>query len=447
MRDIPLALQTAYAELVDRAAMASFDKAFQEDGTFVAKKIRGRRYWYFQLSTEAGRLQRYVGPETPELLDRIKRHKQTADDQRERRALVSTLIRSAYLPRPFHEIGEILTALSNAGVFRLRGVLVGTVAYQTYSAMLGMQLPAASIMTEDIDIAQSKEISIAVKDSMPSILKTLKGVDPTFREMPNIYPGNVSTTYETSKHIRVDFLTPNTGPDTDAPAPLAAFGTHAQQLRFLDFLIHQPEPAVVLHDVGIHALVPSPQRFAVHKLIISQRRKEGAAKREKDILQAQALLEALANKRSRELQTVWQEAASRGKRWKQLMGEGLAQIAREIRDLTLKTVGEKRSFVSGLDIKFAAPVARYDFDRDVITFLGDENGDPVRCAISREAIDDYFAATELSNDDRLRKFREERAKFERMMRTKYLEWPIENTDETLIVSSDLDDLKQAALRG
>ena len=74
--ETPIALRTIYAELLDRAASADFADAFREDGTFVVKAIRGRRYWYFQEPAEVGRRQQYVGPETPALLERITRHKE-----------------------------------------------------------------------------------------------------------------------------------------------------------------------------------------------------------------------------------------------------------------------------------------------------------------------------------------------------------------------------------
>ena len=48
----------------------------------------------------------------------------------------------------------------------------------------------------------------------------------------------------------------------------------------------------------------APERYAVHKLIVSRRRKEGAAKRDKDTQQAQALLNILADKRPHELKAV-----------------------------------------------------------------------------------------------------------------------------------------------
>ena len=150
----PLVVQTIYAELLARCEVAAFADAFTEGGAFTAKTVKGRRYWYFQTGSGDKRAQRYVGPETTELLERIAHHRETRDDARERRSLISTLVRSFNLPRPNPEIGHIIEALAKAGVFRLRGVLVGTIAYQTYSAMLGVTLPAASLQTGDIDIAQ-----------------------------------------------------------------------------------------------------------------------------------------------------------------------------------------------------------------------------------------------------------------------------------------------------
>ncbi|MGH6899226.1 MAG: nucleotidyltransferase family protein, partial [Geminicoccaceae bacterium] len=277
-------MQTAYADLLDRCASAAFSRAFAEDGVFTPKTVRARRYWYFQVTLEDGtRKQRYVGPETPELLERIKTHKEARSDQRDRQALVSTLVRSAHLPRPEARIGQIVEALAEASVFRLRGVLVGAIAYQTYSAMLGIRLPSAAVQTGDVDIAQFKNVSIAVEEKTPTILETLKKVDPSFRAVPHMHNQGSVTSYVAKSGIRVDFLTPNEGPDTDAPARLPALGTDAQQLRFLDFLIHDPEPAVLLYGEGIYVLVPSPQRYAVHKLIVARRRNEGAAKTDKDV--------------------------------------------------------------------------------------------------------------------------------------------------------------------
>jgi hypothetical protein len=128
MATTSLVMQTTYAELVQRCAATAFQDAFPKDGAFVSKEIKGKRYWYFQQSSNDGRAQKYVGPETPELLEQISNHKQARDDERERRALVSTLVRTYGLPRPLPEFGNVIAALAKAGVFRLHGVLVGTAA-------------------------------------------------------------------------------------------------------------------------------------------------------------------------------------------------------------------------------------------------------------------------------------------------------------------------------
>lgn len=437
--DIPLSLRTTYAELVERCAAADFEQAFAEAGTFTPKNVRDRRYWYFQITEDGKRKQRYVGPETDDLVERIARHKEARDDQRERHALVSTLVRSANLPRPEAAIGEVLAALSKAGVFRLRGVLVGTVAFQSYAAMLGARLPHSAVQTNDVDIAQFLEISKSVDDEIPRMLDVLRAADPSFR--PVNYPHNPrrAASYATNE-IRVDFLTPNRGPERDEPQTLRALGTDAQPLRFLGFLIREPEPAVVLHGSGVYVKVPAPQRYALHKLIVARRRTVAAAKSDKDLLQAQALLSVLVRRRPHDLRVAWDEAYGEGKKWRLSMLEGLGMIDAIVRDETLKVVGHPRSVIPGLTLRFDAPTARYDFDRDIVVFTGDAGGHPVRCAVSRETLEDHFGADGLDRNGRLERFRENREDIAEMAQMKYLEWPIEEPGSTLLKTNDVPAL-------
>jgi hypothetical protein len=157
-----------------------------------------------------------------------------------------TLVRSFSMPRPPIEIGDVIEALAKAGVFRLRSVLVGTVAYQTYSAMLGVRLPFPAMQTGDIDIAQLKEISVLVEDQTPPVLDVLKVVDPSFRAVPHVSDKTRVATYRAKGGLRVDFLTPNRGRETDRLQTLPALGTDAQPIRFLDYLIRDPQPAAIL---------------------------------------------------------------------------------------------------------------------------------------------------------------------------------------------------------
>ena len=435
-----LITQTTYAELLERCRTTAFQDAFSEDGSFVPKTIKGKRYWYFQKKSAGGREQKYVGPETSELLEQITQHRQTRDDERERHTLVSTLVRSFGMPRPIKEIGDVVAALAKAGIFRLRGVLVGTVAYQVYSPMLGVRFPHAILQTEDVDIAQFQNVSVAVEELIPPVLDLLKSVDETFRPVPHMHEKTVAS-YVAKGGLRVDFLTPNEGGDTDIPQPLRAFQTDAEPLRFLDFLIHEPESAVLLHNAGIYVLVPSPQRFAVHKLIVSRRRRQGAAKQDKDVKQSAALLEVLNDKRPYELKSAWEEAYRRGSTWQNLLSEGLGSISAPTRDKVLRTIELPRNIIPGLRLEFAEPVPHYDFERDMVTFIGESDKAAVRCAISREALDDNFEATTgLSNQQRLDKFRKNRSSIEAMAREKYLNWPVEEPETVLIKTMDVPKL-------
>ncbi len=440
-----LIMQTTYAELVQRCAATAFHEAFSENGAFISKTIKGKRYWYFQESSNEGRAQRYVGPETPALLEQISKHKQARDDERERRTLVSTLVRAYGLPRAIPEFGNIIGALANAGVFRLHGVLIGTAAYQTYSAMLGAKLPITTQQTGDVDIAQFEYISVAIDDKTPPVLEVLKKVDKTFRPLPHVHNKHSITSYRASNGLGVDFLTPNEGPDTDSPQRLPALQTDAEPLRFLGYLIREPEPAVVLHQAGIYVNVPAPERYAVHKLIVARRRSAGATKREKDIQQAAALLEMLTQKRPYELKAAWKEAYQSGKQWSQLLGEGLSQLPSTIRDLVLRTVHDHRSITTGLNLTFNNSPPKYDFGRDVVMFVGEALGLPITCSISREALDDNFGTAGTSGrttEERLDTFRKSRSAIEHLARHKYLFWPVEEIDAVLIKTEDVPKLRK-----
>jgi len=435
-----LIVQTTYAELLERCAAAAFDDAFVEDGAFISKTIKGRRYWYFQTRTGDERKQLYVGPETTELLERIERHQTARSDESQRRTLVSALVRSFNLPRPNTEIGNIIEALANAGVFRLRGVLVGTVAYQTYLAMLGVRLSPSLMQTADIDIAQFKDISVAVEDNTPPMLDLLREIDPTFRDIPSTFDGRHSTSYAAKDGIRVDFLTPSRGSGTDKPQALPSFQTDAQPLPFLDYLIYEPEPAVVLHNAGIYVQVPAPQRYAIHKLIVSRRRPQGAAKGDKDLQQAEALLDVLTERRPHELKLAWQEAYKNGPTWRQLLNEAIGKLDGSVRDATLKVVDVRRSTIPGLDLTFENPPAHYDSHRDIVTFKGAALGYPVACAVSRETLDDHFGVDGLGQNDRLQQFLKNRSKIEMLARTKYLSWPVEEPGTVLVKTADVPKL-------
>ncbi len=322
---LPLAVQTMYADLLEKARDAQIRGIVEPEGTFVPKTVKGRQYWYIQTRNDSGRqVQRYVGPETPELLSRIERAREIKDDARQRRHLVRSLARGG-VPAPPAVVGRILKALAEAGTFRLRAVLVGTQAYQTYAPMLGVRLPAASLTTEDIDLAQFRSVSVAVEDSIPgTVLEALKTVDRRFRPVTRALHEPHAIAYRAGG-LKVEFLTPMRGPDEDAPGQLPALGTASQPLRFLDFLIYGEIEAVVLYADGILVRVPDPTRFALHKLIIAERRRRNVKSR-KDLVQAASLLEVLIEDRPDDVRDMWEEMCMRGPAWRHLAEASIERI-------------------------------------------------------------------------------------------------------------------------
>jgi hypothetical protein len=81
-----------------------------------------------------------------------------------------------------------------------------------------------------------------------------------------------------------------------------------------------------------------------------------------------------------------------------------------------------------------APEERYVFDREVVTFWGQDGESRVRCEISEEALDDHFGG---DGKDKLEAFRANRKAIEEIARRKYLAGRREADGSVLIRSEDL----------
>ncbi len=121
----------------------------------------------------------------------------------------------------------------------------------------------------------------------------------------------------------IDFLTPSFDDDLK-PTHLESLNVWAQGLHYLDFLIKDPMPAVSIYMEGLLVQVPRPERYAVHKLIVSQKRQAGSGvKARKDLQQARAIIWAMAEDRGHEIKAAIAEADSRGERWREALDQAL----------------------------------------------------------------------------------------------------------------------------
>ncbi|WP_191057918.1 nucleotidyltransferase family protein [Geminicoccus harenae] len=339
MDRIDPALLTMFAELDERTAQAALVEGLPLDGSFYRHEVKGRRYWYHRAyDRAAGKpVARYVGPSEPKLDARIERYRELAPMRTERRRMV-TLLKRAGFPAPDAYTGDIIAALAEAGLFRLRAVLVGTAAYPAYAALLGARLPSANMMTQDVDVAQFHGIALAVGDVSAPIQESLARVDKSFRPVPTLKSPLDCFAYVDARGFRVEFLTPHQGSD-DQAATLTRLpdldGPKGQPLRFLDFLIYQEMPTTLLHGPGVRVNVPAPERFTVHKLIIAARRSgAGRLKAAKDLAQAGALIEAHAASRQMDvLHETLEEARARGPAWREALDRSFGRLPPPIRAL------------------------------------------------------------------------------------------------------------------
>jgi hypothetical protein len=160
--------------------------------------------------------------------------------------------------------------------------------------------------------------------------EVLTRVDPAFSLVMNL-SNHPASSYRAGA-FKVEFLTPMRGPEEDDRILLPAVGSWSQPLRFLDFLIYQEVEATVPFEAGVAVRVPDPVRYAMHKLIISQHRRD-LTKARKDRAQAHQLLEVLAEDRPYDVRERWAELVARGPKWHALALAGLDGAPPHIRTL------------------------------------------------------------------------------------------------------------------
>ncbi len=319
MVSFPLSLQTTYQDLVEAHRTRAIDEIA---GKPILKEQGARGFWYDRRRIGDRVVDRYIGPDTIELRNRLESARRTAESRaaftRRASSLVAQL-RAGGLPALDRTTGKVLNALAKVGTFRLGGTLVGTHAFRLYAAELGVGLAPTLGVTEDVDIASFEALSLALGDRVePSLQQTFRdlalepvaGFDPRSKPTRWRMPGG---------GISIDFLAPRMQ-DRQDTVLLAALGVHARALSYLNYLISEPIQAVALYREGVPIQVPRPERFAIHKLIVSgERRGTDAAKARKDAAQAAWLIEILSEDRPGELADALQDARDRGPKWREAL--------------------------------------------------------------------------------------------------------------------------------
>lgn len=185
-----------------------------------------------------------------------------------------------------------IASLHNHGLFRAGALLIGSHAY---GALLnGLGVKAIPYATEDVDIARREALALP---GIPGFLDMLRATGIEFFEIPPLTRGAQSTSFAEpgGGRLRVDLLVPSTTDDYPT-IPVPELKAHAKGLPYLGYLLGASQEVPVLSTHGsVLVRVPMPERYALHKLIVSQLRSKTSSKPEKDLRQAATLIDALAS--------------------------------------------------------------------------------------------------------------------------------------------------------
>jgi hypothetical protein len=328
--DLPPAAQTNFAELFEQARAAAIDRSVQElPGSFNKKTVKGHTYWYWQVRDLQGvNRQVYLGPDDERIAKLIQRHRDGGGrDHANLGALAAACAAlgcMTLIPQQF----AVINRMAEHGFFRSGGVLVGTHAFIAMANMLGVRW-ASGWRTNDVDVAHAgKNVSLALAENAKADMHdAITSLEMGLLPQQSLADGQGATYITAKKDIRVDLLT-LAGRD-DRPFRYAPLNVGLQPLKFMEFsLEHTTQTALISGEQVVVANVPSPMRYAMHKLVIMGEREEAfRMKIAKDAGQVAALVEFGLMRARSTLEAAAKDLMGRGPGWRSRASEGARHVA------------------------------------------------------------------------------------------------------------------------
>jgi hypothetical protein len=333
----PLHIRTAYADILSRLqdVQAGRSMASLNSCSLIVKRVGGAEYVYAQgRMADGATRQVYLSPHDDAgraLMERFRQARAAAAGEKSAIDMTAKALRAAGMMRLDAVEWRVVNALSEDGIFRVGAVLVGTIAYRCIANLLGVKLPSASAVTADVDLA-GKTIPVAIIPEVVCPQTALDRLEMGFSPMMEADPALYGTRFKAREgEFMVEFLTPLTGrsPAAGKRFEIRQLSVPAIPLRFLDYLIEDPVPAVALGRRPVLVNVPQPARYAVHKLIVAQERQRGfALKTQKDLEQSYDLQKALETIDPESLAEAFEAARKKGPGWRRRVDAGQAAMRR-----------------------------------------------------------------------------------------------------------------------
>ncbi len=325
--------QAAYAQTLDHVLIGALHRSVADlTGSFAKKMVSGQEYWYFQYRDIDAKLkQTYLGPRN-ERLDRLIALKEAktlgkqAPVARQARAALALgnhgIVRAQF---------RVIRRLEEYGFFQAGGVLIGTHAFACYGNMLGVAW-GDSNKTQDVDFAYAgrslslalpSDVKLDVHDAISSLemgflpSSKLNGMQGGSYVIPN------------QPDFRLDFIT-TTGREDAELIHFPNLNLAMIPLKFMEYALQDIRQCALLSDDGAILInLPSPARYALHKLIVAAERGGSfRTKTNKDLKQSAALLSYLEIFQPEELGEAWIDLESRGKGWTSRFNKGLEMLGK-----------------------------------------------------------------------------------------------------------------------
>lgn len=311
--------------------------------SFVAKRINGGKHWYLQLTVGSRKTQHYVGPDTDAVRQLIQQEKalwENATEDRASREQLVAMLASGGAQSVSSIDARIFELLERVGVFLAGGVIVGSDAFSLYGNMLGVRWDSETLRTPDIDVAAERHVVIGIADRPIDLRQALADSKLGFIEVPALSRKSPSTKFRIrGAQLSVDILTPMAGRTSTRAVHIPSLQVFAEPVRFLDYLLADAQPAVVVAKGGVLVNVPAPARFALHTLVISERRVAAFhGNAQEDLAQADQLLRCLAQDRPGDLRLAWKAAQAQPQKFATQLRAAIRRLpadsARIMRGLT-----------------------------------------------------------------------------------------------------------------
>ena len=350
MTYLPLAAiaQTAYSELLASLRLSAIpDRGL----SYFTRKVKGKDYWYVQHTVGSSKRSQYIGPDTEEIRQRIAQCRQkqheTKSLQPQLDRLVATCVATGLQTLTAAE-ARVYEVLAQSGVFEAGAVIVGTHAFLHIGNMLCVQWAQPISRTDDLDIAREQTIAVAAPPVEADIGDVLLKADRGVIAVRALDPRQSSTRFRyRNQDLTVSMLTPARDRPSSNPVLLTGLNAAAEPTLYLDYLLDDSQPAAVPAGSGILIRVPHPARFALHKLVVSQRRpKAPAAKSRRDLAQAAAVLDVLKDLRPGDIDLAGEAALQMGKKFVNQLTAAASlldgELATRVRDAVARSASGPR---------------------------------------------------------------------------------------------------------